>query len=257
MNTRFRAGGNPRRLVVRMAVCTMVAALPLAGQDVEQRGRVVGRVVDEADGRGLARAMLEVVGTDLKGPASPDGRFMFPPLTAGPITVEVSHAGYEPRTERIEIVAGATVEVRIGLATSPSYRLEPVAVRVRSAILERRGFYQRQAQGYSGVFLSRADIAERGPQNVTEMFEGIPGLKVLPGGLEGARVVFQRAISFRDSGVCAPALFLDGTKSQIRIYDAIVDPSHVEGIEVYRGTTVPGQFNDPCGAILIWTRVPG
>jgi hypothetical protein len=234
----------------------LATALPLASQEPEARGRVLGMIFDQGSRQGLGRAMLEVVGTEVRGPASEDGRFMLPPLAPGPITLRVAHEGYLPRTEAIEVVAGVAVEVRIGLVTSTSYALEPITVRVRSSVLQRRGFYQRQAQGYSGVFLSRADIDERDPQNLTEMLVGIPGLKVLPGGLEGARVVFQRAISLRDSGVCAPALFLDGVRSQIRVYDAIVDPTHLEGIEVYRGATVPGAYNDPCGAILIWTRVP-
>ena len=43
----------------------------------------------------------------------------------------------------------------------------------------------------------------------------------------------------------------------------IVDPSTVEGIEIYPGaSTVPPQFNTRegntiCGVIVIWTRVPG
>ena len=53
-----------------------------------------------------------------------------------------------------------------------------------------------------------------------------------------------------------PALFLDGVKSQIQLFDLILDPEHLEGVEVYVGAGVPGKYNDPCGVILIWTRLP-
>jgi len=146
------------------------------------------------------------------------------------------------------------VDVRIGLVSNPTHVLEPVLVRVRSRILEGRGFYERQSQGYSGIFLSRKNIEERDPRTVTELFDGVPGARLVPGDLDGPQIVFTRAISMRDAGVCRPALFLDGVKSQIRLYDMILDPMHVEGIEIYVGAGVPGRFNDPCGAILFWTR---
>jgi hypothetical protein len=47
---------------------------------------------------------------------------------------------------------------------------------------------------------------------------------------------------------------MDGVKSGIRLYDMILDPTHVEGIELYVGSAIPGQFNDSCGAVLVWTR---
>ena len=37
---------------------------------------------------------------------------------------------------------------------------------------------------------------------------------------------------------------MDGVKSGIRLYDMILDPTHVEGIELYVGSAIPGQFND-------------
>ena len=39
-----------------------------------------------------------------------------------------------------------------------------------------------------------------------------------------------------------------------RLYDMILDPEHVEGIELYVGSAIPGRFNDSCGAVLVWTR---
>jgi hypothetical protein len=30
----------------------------------------------------------------------------------------------------------------------------------------------------------------------------------------------------------------------------------IEGIEVYTGGSAPGKFNDICGTVVIWTRVP-
>lgn len=227
---------------------------PLRAQARAELGRITGRIVDQESGESLRSATLEVLETDIRGPAGPDGRFMLPPMAPGIILLRIVHPGFEPRTEEIEVFADRVVDVRIGLVANATYTLDPVLVSVRSRVLESRGFYERQSQGYSGIFLTREDIEERDPRNVTELFDGLPGTRVMPGDLDGPQVVFTRAISLRDSGMCRPALFLDGVKSQIRLYDMILDPSHIEGIEVYVGAGVPGRFNDPCGAILFWTR---
>jgi len=214
----------------------------------------MGSIVDQLSGEPLRSASLEVRNTEIRGPAGDDGRFILPPMPPGTIALQIVHPGFEPRVEDLDVLAGQIVDVRIGLVASSTHELEPVLVRVRSRILESRGFYERQSQGYSGIFFSRKDIEERDPRNVSELFDGVPGTRLVPGDLDGPQIVFTRAISMRDSGVCRPALFLDGVKSQIRLYDMILDPMHIEGIEVYVGAGVPGRFNDPCGAILFWTR---
>ena len=58
---------------------------------------------------------------------------------------------------------------------------------------------------------------------------------------------------------CVPTLFLDGVQSPIfnGTIDDLVDPSDVEGIEVYaHSSSVPIQFSygNGCGVIVVWTR---
>lgn len=251
----LRSSSRVCRRIAPLLGVILATSVPLAAQVDGLKGRIVGRIVDQATGGGLPSAALAIRGTDIHGPASPDGRFMLPLMNAGTITLEITHPGYLARTEVLEVLEGRTVDVRIPLVEDTVFELAPLLVSVRSRVLERRGFYERQTQGYAGTFLSREAITERGANTFTELLEGLPSVRVLPGGIEGARVVFQRGVSMRDSGVCAPALYLDGVKSQIRVYDSILDPTHIEGMEVYTGANVPGQFNDPCGAILIWTRM--
>jgi len=242
--------------VGRLGMAALLAwAVPSALEAQLDRtpGRVVGRIVDQVSGLDLSAATLEVLGTEISGPASPDGRFMLPLMAPGTIEVRLVHPGYRPRVERLEIREGRTTRVRIGLVQDSTYPLKPLVVEVRSRVLEQRGFYERQRQGYSAVFLTQQDIRARDPQNVTELFADVPGAMLIRGGLDGPQLVFGRATSVRDSGVCRPALYLDGVKSQIRLYDMILDPTHLEGVEIYVGASGAGQFSDPCGAVLIWT----
>jgi len=210
--------------------------------------------VDQESGDWLTRGFLEVVGTDVAGNASPDGRFMLPLMSPGRIELRLSHPGYLPRTEFLDVLPGQTTDIRVALASDTVFQLEPLRVTVRSRVLEARGFYERQSQGYGATYFTRERIVARNAQNLSELFTDIPGMRLIPGGLDGPELVFTRATDFQNSGVCRPALFMDGVKSGIRLYDMILDPEHVEGIELYVGSAIPGQFNDSCGAVLIWTR---
>jgi len=193
--------------------------------------------------------------TSLIGPSGSDGRFLLPGLDAGTYVLRVTHPGYQDRTDTVVVSAGTVTEVLVPLSANP-IQLAPIRVTVRSLVLQRQGFYERRSQGYAGTYFTREDIEERDARDVTDLLRDVPGVRVLPGGIAGARIVLQRAINVSDSGVCEPSIFMDGVKSQIRLFDLILDPVHLEGIEVYVGAGVPGKFNDPCGAVLIWTRVP-
>lgn len=65
----------------------------------------------------------------------------------------------------------------------------------------------------------------------------------------------NQQVTFRDRGGCEPTLWIDGTRSTMRSYD-MMRVEEIEGIEVYTGGGAPGTFNDPCGTVVIWTRVP-
>jgi hypothetical protein len=60
---------------------------------------------------------------------------------------------------------------------------------------------------------------------------------------------------------CVPQYWLDGVRAEgVEIDD--FPPREIEGIEVYQGpSTTPAQFSQgsisKCGAIVLWTRVPG
>ena len=61
-------------------------------------------------------------------------------------------------------------------------------------------------------------------------------------------------------GGCRPDLVLDGVPLRPLASLAIDDyltSQEVEAIEVYRGVETPFRFgSSPCGAVVVWTRVP-
>src|SRR5829696_1600656 len=61
-------------------------------------GRIVGRVVDAASGRGISDAGVQVVGTTGGITSGLDGRFTLVNVPAGTVTIQVRRIGYAPKT---------------------------------------------------------------------------------------------------------------------------------------------------------------
>jgi hypothetical protein len=68
---------------------------------------------------------------------------------------------------------------------------------------------------------------------------------------DGVVSVSRGAASLTDAR-CVPLLIVDGLQVETTL--DIVRPQEIRGIEIYRGSETPVQYNDPCGAIVIWTK---
>ena len=167
----------------------------------------------------------------------------------------VRRLGFEDRAETLEIPENQLVNLKVELSSEP-IELDPIVATVRSPVLMRNGFYARETQGYSGTRIERQEIEDRRIDTVTDLFKGMRGVSVVYGGLYGSRVFINQSFNFSTGGRgCIPSVYLDGIRSTMRTYD-VMRADEIEGIEVYSRGGVPGKYNDPCGVVLIWTRVP-
>jgi hypothetical protein len=98
------------------------------------------------------------------------------------------------------------------------------------------------------VFLDRAAIDERNPQQFTDLLRSVAGVRLVPTSSFGYEVFFRNG--------CVPEIWLDGTKVGTNVdIDDFLRPEDLEALEVYRGTELPGEFGtNLCGAIVAWTR---
>ncbi len=91
-------------------------------------GRVVGRVVDAAQGSPIAGAQVEVVGTALRTVSAIDGRYMLNDVPLGPVEISVRMIGYQAkRVQGLTVVAGSALEQNVSL-TQVTVQLEEIAV---------------------------------------------------------------------------------------------------------------------------------
>lgn len=102
------------RLAIAMAV---VSVLPLTLRAQTPTGRIVGRIIDAASGRGISDAGVQVVGTTLGTSSGIEGRYVIPSVPAGTVTLQVRLLGFQPKTVTgLVLDGGSTLEQDIALA---------------------------------------------------------------------------------------------------------------------------------------------
>ncbi|TVR57392.1 MAG: hypothetical protein EA421_01160 [Gemmatimonadales bacterium] len=214
---------------------------------------IQGTVIDRLTGEPLSQVRVLLHFTDDRAPltevTTDAGRFLFPPIPSGTYALEFERLGYGTIREALEVAEGSEIRVNAELIRE-AIAADPVVVTVaRASRLEARGFYDRRRSG-GGRFFTREEIEERTPRSLSDLFWGVPSLRVVPREEGGALILGREG--------CAPAFYLDGLRvmddSQI---DWLITPDDLEGIEVYSSANVPPQFRDGrCGAVLMWSR-PG
>ena len=100
-------------------LCAAGTSSALAQAPNAPTGRIVGRVVDQATGSGIADVALQVSGTSLGARSGLDGRFSLSGVPAGSATLQARRIGYGFKTVTgVVVPAGATVEQNIALGTT-------------------------------------------------------------------------------------------------------------------------------------------
>lgn len=257
-------------LLRAVALVALVAALPtlLSAQEEEEDSSrrtdpvgILGQVVD-ADTRepleGVAVTLrlkgdsAEVSGRPRVVLTNAQGRFTYSDLADGRYGIELERLGYGTITDSIayRAVLGLRVEAEM---VPEAVELEPllVAVEARSPHLQANGFYRRQARGI-GRFITREEIEERHPIEVTSMLAMVPGVRLRYGrGVAGETLVLMR-------GGCLAQVYLDGVRTLPPFgLDTHLSPDDVMAMEVYHASELPAQYGTSgCGALLVWTRLP-
>jgi outer membrane receptor for ferrienterochelin and colicin len=144
------------------------------------------------------------------------------------------------------------VQVALGAVASA---LPEVRVRERRDSLSQlylADFWERRARGF-GTFVTRDEIERLGATDFVQLLRHYPSVRVTSS--RG-----QQDVRFNRGGDCPPQYWVDGMPLE-RASARDFTPYNVEAVELYPGSaTIPGRFArgpGACGAIVIWTRLPG
>jgi hypothetical protein len=240
---------------------------------------VTGSIVEDSARAPIKGAIIEIIGIDRArdGAAVTDsaGAFVIRPRRAGSFVVHVYHPSYISRDSMaLQIRPGQLVqlEIRMGRVAIP---MEPLVVKTTQGG-RLAGFLERARQGGPGIFLTRAQLAERkGGRYTTDLLRGLAGVQVLalapaggsdlaptpPPGTSNETMPRTQVIAMDEGATfCEPAIFVDGMR--VKQYgdsgvDDLLRPDMIEGVEIYpRSAGAPAEFltSNQCGVVVFWTR---
>ncbi len=220
------------------------------------RARLTG-VVHDAAGQPLHGVHLMVWGSDVTGNTSDDGTFTLSGLPAGTQSLEARYVGYAPTRVSVDLASDQTRSVEVTLSERTDV-LDQVTVygKTLKRRLDYTGFLERRKTQGSGHFITRADITEMRPVDLTDILRRVPGLKLVPTSYFDYTILSSRGMTMGPTGTCQPALFVDGARLiDDTALNGMIRPGDIAAIEVYGGSAgAPPQYTDGnCGSILIWT----
>lgn len=265
-----------RRPEERRRTCSRLMALPLAlalgaawGSDptplqAQQASAVLEIIVlDAVSGAPIPNAQVVVEG-GRGGLTNSQGVLRIRQLPAAPVTVQVQFLGYAPATFSAPLESGRVTHFSVPL-TVEAIPLAGVRAEVRAPrSRELREFYTRARTG-TGQYITRAEIEERRPRDLSELFRLLPGVRLVSGPVGDKPVMEAKTSAGTNRNgraqECAIQYFVDGTPYKPTLDGMIgvdIPLKDIEGIEIYRrGSGVPAKFHrmgNNCGVILIWKK---
>ncbi|HEV7594092.1 MAG TPA: TonB-dependent receptor [Gemmatimonadaceae bacterium] len=246
------------RQQIAVTVISTVLLLTAAQQAAAQTIR--GKLLDQYTDQPIAGATIALM-TSTNAPVGPtaktgnDGSFSVRAPGPGIYRLRADLPGYiSAMTPAIELGNGDEIDITWRLLAGV-VQMRPIAIVASNRRTSGRlsGFYDRAQRKGFGYFITSDDIQKRHPFFVTDLLRTVPGLEVLPSPRGFGNIV-------RTLEGCQPAVYLDGVRFPLmgESIDDIVNPSQLEGIEVYtHAAEVPAQFagsGSNCGVIALWTK---
>lgn len=207
-------------------------------------GRIVGRVIDPANGAPIAGAVVEVLGTTLSTQSTVDGRYSLLGVTPGAVTLAARKIGHRPKTiVGLQVPEGGAVEQDIALPVEV-FQLEGITV---SAVQERGTVAQALAEQRSATGIINAVTAEqitRSPDSdAGQAVQRVSGVSVQDG-----RYVLVRGLGERYTMTSLNSARLPSPEPERKIVPLDLFPSSLLQSIVTSKTFTPDQPGDFTGA---------
>ncbi|HEX6105597.1 MAG TPA: carboxypeptidase regulatory-like domain-containing protein, partial [Gemmatimonadales bacterium] len=228
-------------LVLAGLLLLSAALLPLEAQ---QTGRVVGRVVESAQGAPVAGAQVEVVEGTAKAVSALDGRYLLEDVPAGMVSVRVRMIGFAPKVVTgVAVAAGQTTAQDIAMVAEAVQLAEiSVSAAAERGTVNRALEEQRNAAGIVSA-VSSEQIARSPDSDAGQAVQRVSGVTVQDG-----KYVFVRGLGERYTTTSLNGARIPSPEPERRVVPLDLFPSGLlEGITTSK-TFTPDQPGDFSGA---------
>jgi hypothetical protein len=238
--------------------CSLLFLLTAATDALAQhsaRASIVGTVRDTS---GMPVPQTRLTSNGLLTMSDSAGRFALAGLSPGSTTVMVRRLGFEPLDISIDLVGGATLALNVLMTVLPQDLPGLTTTAQTIGDVRLRDFYRHRQSGI-GYFLDRQEIEKKNAQRISDILRRVPGTRMMQDRSGRAVMRSGRTGGGRD---CPPDVWVDGVRASGMNVDD-VPLGDVEALELYRGPAglppeMNNRFGNPgCGALIIWTRLPG
>jgi hypothetical protein len=234
------------------SITELDSAARVAGADTLPPKRLTGTAsltgtVRSASGQPLSDAQVRIV--DAAGVARTDslGRFSLTGQPSGTQLLETRRVGYLIGQSPVDLRGGRSVETFVTLTRIVNLDSIRIVAR-RSQYPE---FERRAGRAGFGHYLDEQQLEKKSATTVAELFQMMPGFRVVGFGLD-AKVVSTRGAKGFGLSNCDVNVVIDGMQHQ---EINLLEPGQVGAVEAYGGPAgAPLQYDSACGLILLWTK---
>jgi hypothetical protein len=237
---------------VRLVALALLGAGSASAQS--RTSAVVGIVRDSA---GAPVSVVTITIERLQALTDSAGRFSIERLPAsGRATLTARRLGFHPTDTAVVLVEGRRDSLVITLVALP-IELPGVTTTADERLRRYLADYVRHREGGSGRYYDRAQMTAMRVSALTDVLRRVPGVRIVPD--RNGRYVVRMG---RQTRSCPPDIWIDNVRAHGMNADDI-PLMDIEAIEVYAGPAgLPPEYinrfgNPSCGAIIIWTRMPG
>jgi hypothetical protein len=235
-------------VILRQSLLLLAAAALAVG--AQSRATLMGSVRDTT---GSAVSLVQLAVGEARTVTDTAGRFTLTGLPAGAASVTARRLGFAPGQVKVDLADGRTDSIHIVLTMLPA-RLPGLDAEAWARI--RLADFYRHRETAQGYFLDRHQLDSMHVRRISDLMRRVPGIRFLVDRSGRLQLRMSRSES------CPPDFWIDGQRAaQLNVDD--VPLADVEAIEIYRGPSgLPPEYNvrfgNPgCGAVVIWTRLPG
>lgn len=245
---RWPARARNRRWARRLAAVTLSVACSLAsvGQAIAQEpaGRIVGRVLDAATGRGLAGARVTVVETSVGAVSGVDGRYSLDGVPSGTQRVSATLLGYGTKTVTgVPVPAGGTARQDVTLAAE-AVALEGLTV---TATAERGSVSRALDEQRTSTSIINSttteQIAKSPDSNAAQAVQRVSGVTVQDG-----KYVFVRGLGERYTTTSLNGARIPSPEPERKVVPLDLFPASLLEAITTSKTFTPDQPGDFSGA---------
>jgi TonB-dependent SusC/RagA subfamily outer membrane receptor len=245
------------------ALAVLVSGLVLAGTVHAQQGIITGKVTDEANGRPLAGARVQVQNQSAFALTDQQGQYTIRGVSPGALTLRLFMLGYAAQTRSATLQPGATVTLDWALRSVP-FQLEEI-------VTTATGEQATRELGNTVAKIQAAQLVETAPTtNLMQVLSGrVAGVSVLQSNGTsgtGARIRIRGLSSVSLSN--DPLLYIDGIRvaadapagafvggsTVSKLND--LNPEEIESIEIVKGPSAATLYGTQAanGVIRVTTK---